>query len=211
MASTLETIIFYGALIIYSLIFFFLLYWRLWFLRDPQRISPKGRTIVSPADGKILKIATIKKPNIKVDKGYLGKIYTATKNIAPETRLISIFMSPLDVHYNRVPVDGKVLSINHTKGTFFAANNLEKSLQNEKNEVLIENRQLGKVKVIQVAGFLARRISCYVTKNQNVIKGEKLGLINLGSQCVLILPKKIRIRVKQGQQVYGGITIIGDY
>lgn len=193
------------------LILAFFTYWRLWFLRDPERAAPKGRNIVSPADGKILKVANIKKPIVKVDKGFIGKIYTATKDVASETKLVAIFMSPLDVHYNRAPIEGKVISVKHTKGKFFAANKLEESLQNEKNEIVIQNKEIGKVKVIQVAGFLARRVICYVHKNQNVIKGDKIGLITLGSQCIIIMPKKVKLSVKEGQQVYAGTTIIGEY
>ncbi len=207
----LTRIIIYLALIFSVLISLFLLYWRLIFLRDPKRTAPKGRKIVSPADGKILKIATINKSSIKIDKKYIGKIYTTTKDIAPKTKIISIFMSPLDVHYNRSPVDGRILSIKYTKGKFFPANNLEKSLQNEKNEIIIKNKIIGKIKVIQIAGILARRIQCYVKKNQNIIKAQKIGLINLGSQCILILPNEIRLKVKEGQQVYAGTTIIAEY
>ena len=77
--------------------------------------------------------------------------------------------------------------------------------------IIIANKSIGKIKVIQIAGFLARRISCYVKENQNVIKGNKLGLINLGSQCVLVLPTKAKIKVKEGQQVYAAETIIAEY
>jgi len=207
----LNRIIIYIALIIYTLLILFLLYWRLYFLRDPKREAPKGRNVVSPADGKILKITLVKKSYQKINKGFLGRIYTTTKDIAPITRIISIFISPLDVHYNRSPIEGKILTVKHTKGTFFPAYDLEKSLQNEKNEITIKNKSIGKVKIIQIAGFLARRISCYVKKNQNVIKGEKIGLINLGSQCILVLPTKVKIKAKEGQHVYAGVTIIGEY
>ena len=211
LTSMLTRIIIYLALILLVLISLFLLYWRLYFLRDPKRTAPKGRNIVSPADGKIMKIATINKSSTKIDKKYIGKIYTTTKDIAPKTKIISIFMSPLDVHYNRAPIDGKVISVKYTKGKFFPANNLKKSLQNEKNEIIIKNKSIGKIKVIQIAGILARRIECYVKENQNVIKSQKIGLINLGSQCILVLPDKLKLKVKERQQVYAGETIIAEY
>ena len=204
-------ILLFIVLIICTLIIAFFIYYRFYFLRDPERVAPKGRNIVSPADGKILKIATISKPTVKVDKGFIGKIYTAAKDVAPETKLIAIFMSPLDVHYNRAPIEGKVISVKHTKGKFFAANKLEESLQNEKNEIVIQNKEIGKIKVIQVAGFIARRIVCFINKDQNVIKGDKIGLIKLGSQCIIIMPSKIKLKVAEGQQLYAGTTIIGEY
>ena len=188
-----------------------LIFWRFWFLRDPERKIPEGRNIVSPADGEILKIINVKDSELNMQKGHLGRIHSATKEIGRQTKVISIFMSPFDVHYNRAPVSGKIISVKHTKGKFFSAFNFEKSLENEKNEIVIKNRGLGKIKVIQVAGFLARRIVCFAKKNNNVAKGGKIGLINLGSQCVLIMPQRARIKVKEGERVLAGSTILGVY
>lgn len=181
------------------------------FYRDPKRKIPSGNNIVSPADGKVIRILNINQGRIKINKGLIGKIQTTAKDIAGECFVISIFMSPLDVHINRAPVDGTVVSVRHEKGRFFAAYNLEKSLNNEKNEVVIKNREIGKIKVIQIAGFLARRIICNVKKNEKVNKGGKIGKIVLGSQVTLIMPSKnIRLRVSINQKVKAGSTIIAD-
>src|SRR3989338_5115891 len=151
------------------------------FYRDPKRTIPKGNNIVAPADGTIISIVNVSKKNIKIKKGLLGKIRTLTKDVANECYVISIFMSPFDVHINRAPIAGTIKSIRHEKGKFFRADDIEKSLKNEKNEIIIQNKKL-KVKVIQIAGFLARRIICYVNPNQKVNKGNKIGMISLGSQ-----------------------------
>lgn len=182
------------------------------FYRDPEIKIPAGRNIVSPADGKIISLLTAAKGKETVKKGLLGKIEALTHDIAEECFILSVFMSPFDVHINRSPIDGKVLSVKHTPGKYFAAFNLEKSLMNEKNEITIENRQIGKIKVIQIAGFLARRIVCSVNKGDTVSKGQKIGKILLGSQVTIILPSnKIRLAVKKGQKVAAGKTILAHF
>lgn len=181
------------------------------FYRDPKRKIPSGNNIVSPADGKIIQILKIKKDKAIVNKGFLGKIETLTKDIAKECYVISIFMSPFDVHINRAPTEGKIESIKHEKGRYFAAFDIEKSLRNEKNEIIITNKKIGKIKIIQIAGFLARRIICSISKDKKVNKGQRIGKIVLGSQVTLILPsKKIKLKIKNKQKVRGGSTIIAE-
>ncbi|MCH8328808.1 MAG: phosphatidylserine decarboxylase [Nanoarchaeota archaeon] len=181
------------------------------FYRDPKRKIPSGNNIVSPADGKIIQILKIKKDKAIVNKGFLGKIETLTKDIAKECYVISIFMSPFDVHINRAPIEGKIESIKHEKGRYFAAFDIEKSLRNEKNEIIITNKKIGKIKIIQIAGFLARRIICSISKDKKVNKGQRIGKIVLGSQVTLILPsKKIKLKIKNKQKVRGGSTIIAE-
>ena len=181
------------------------------FYRDPKRAIPKGKNIVSPADGKIINILKTDSNKIRVNKGFLGKIETLTKEVAKECYVVSIFMSPLDVHVNRAPIDGIVESTKHERGKFFAAYEIEKSLQNEKNEIVIKNKKIGKVKVIQIAGFLARRIICTVNKNEKINKGQRIGKIVLGSQVTLIIPSKnTNLRIKNGQMAKAGSTIIAD-
>ena len=181
------------------------------FYRDPKRKIPKGNNIVSPADGRVISILKINANKVKINKGFLGKIEAITKDIAKECYVISIFMSPFDVHVNRAPISGQVNSIKHEKGKYFAAFNPEKSLMNEKNEIIIKNKKVGKVKMIQIAGFLARRIICSINKNEKVNKGQRMGKIVLGSQVTLILPsKKIKLKIKKKQKVVGGETIIAD-
>ena len=177
------------------------------FYKDPKRTIPKGNNIVAPADGRIISVIDTSKNNIKIKKGLLGKIKTYTKDVAKQCYAVSIFMSPFDAHYNRAPIEGIIKSIKHTKGRFFKAYDLEKSFENEKNEILIQNKQL-KVKVIQIAGFLARRIMCHVKINQKVNKGQKIGFIALGSQTTIILPRNLKLKVKTGDKVKAGQTII---
>jgi phosphatidylserine decarboxylase len=179
------------------------------FYRDPKRNIPKGNNIVAPADGKVISILKISKDSTNIKKSLFGKIKTLTKDIAKECYVVSIFMSPLDVHINRAPVNGIVRSIRYSKGRFFQAYNLEKSLQNEKNEIIIQNKQL-KVKVIQIAGFLARRIKCHIRKNQKVNKGDKIGMIALSSQTTLLIPIGVDLKIKLNQHVKAGSTIIAD-
>ena len=179
------------------------------FYKDPKRIIPKGDNIVSPADGKIISIIDTSKRDLAISKGLLGKIRTTSKEIAKECHAISIFMSPIDAHINRAPIDGTIKSLKHTKGKFFRAYDLEKSFENEKNEIIIQNENL-KVKVIQIAGFLARRIICNAKVNQKVNKGQKIGMIVLGSQTTLIISKKIKLRIKINDRVKAGETIIAE-
>ncbi|MBI2101823.1 phosphatidylserine decarboxylase [Candidatus Woesearchaeota archaeon] len=177
------------------------------FYRDPKRAVPKGYNIVAPSDGRVISIIDTSKNSIEVKKGLLGKIKTLTKDIAKECYVVSIFMSPFDVHINRAPIEGVIRSVKHTKGSFFKAYDLEKSLQNEKNEIIIQNGNL-RIKVIQIAGFLARRIKCYVKPNQKVNKGSKIGMIALSSQTTIVIPKWVGLKAKTGQHMKAGSTII---
>lgn len=182
------------------------------FYRDPKRSIPKGNNIVSPADGKIISILTAKKNKTTLKKGFIGGIEAFAGDIAPECIIISIFMSPFDVHVNRSPIEGRVISVKHTTGKYFAAFDLKNSLMNEKNEIIIKNGKIGKLKVIQIAGFLARRIICYAKKGDNLRKGQRIGKIVLGSQATLIIPsKKVKIKIKKWQKVVAGKTILAEY
>ena len=197
--------------IVFILILLLLALFLLNFYRNPERKIPHGNNIVSPADGKIIGILKVKSNKIRINKGFLGKIETLAKDIAKECYVVSIFMSPFDVHVNRAPLDGKIIFVRHEKGKYFAAFDLKNSLMNEKNEIIIENRKIGKVKVIQIAGFLARRIICTVSEGEKVNKGQQVGSILLGSQVSLILPtRKIELIVRAGQRVIGGETIIAN-
>ncbi len=210
------------------------------FYRDPKRIIPIGNNIVSPADGRVIGIIDTSEiareikfsaltqnrravseraqksmifdtsiDEIEVSKGMVGKIRAMTKDISKECYVISIFMSPLDVHINRAPIEGTIKSIQHTKGKFFKAYDLKKSFENEKNEIIIENKNI-KVKVIQIAGFLARRIICNVKVNQKVDKGQKIGMIALGSQATVIMPKKVNMKIKLNDKLKAGQSIIAE-
>ncbi len=194
-------------LLIPSLTIIMIVLFLLNFYRDPQRKIPKGNHIVAPADGRIINIQKVDKKIITINKGIIGKVKLLTKDINDECYVVSIFMSPFDVHINRAPVSGIIKSIKYTNGKFFRAYNFEKSLQNEKNEIVLQNEKI-KVKLIQIAGFLARKIRCYVREKQKVNKGEKIGMIALGSQTTLIIPLGVDLCVKLNDKVKAGETII---
>jgi len=197
------------SLIIILLIILFKLFHKFWFLRDPKRFIPKGQNIISPADGRIMEIIETDLPSIKIKK-HLGIINTLTKDIAKKCYIVSIFMSPLNVHINRAPIEGIVTKIHYQKGKFLPTNSFERGLKNEKNEITIKNNKII-IKTIQIAGILARRIECFLKTNQKVIKGQRIGLINLGSQLVLVMPKTVKLKIKKDQKVKAGSTIIGEY
>jgi phosphatidylserine decarboxylase len=183
-----------------------MLFWKFWFLRDPERVIPEGDNIVSPADGKIISIIELNKTDVSIPKGTLGLVKSTSADVKDAKYLVSIFMTPLDVHIQRAPTDGRIVSVKYNKGSFKAANNLV--LENENNQILIEDFQ--SVKVIQIAGFLARRIECFVKPGDKVVKGDRIGLINLGSQVTMILPKNVNLKVQVGDKVKAGETIIGE-
>lgn len=185
-----------------------LLFWRFWFLRDPDRTIPEGDNIVSPADGQILKVVDIPRDKVTIDKGMLGQIETITKDVRNACYLVSIFMSPLDVHVQRAPINGRVRDVRYSKGKFRKADSL-RVLDNEHNEILIDD--IDCVKVVQIAGFVARRIHCYIKKGDQVLKGQRIGQITLGSQVAVIIPKNTLLRVKEGQRVRAGETVLADF
>jgi len=195
--------------IIIILIVIFLIFWKLYFSRaTARRIPEKG--IVSPGDGKIIKIIKTDKIDIKIKKGLLGEIKTMTSDIAKKCYVIIIVLNIFDVHIQRSPIEGIVKRIRYSKGKFhnavFGASSL-KALENEKNEIIIENKDT-KIKVIQIAGFVARRIKCYVEENEKILKGHKIGMIDLGSQVILVMPSELKLLVREGQKVTDGETII---
>ncbi len=186
----------------------FLLFYKFVFLRDPEREIPSGNNIVAPADGRVINIARVDKENLKVKKGF-GRVNVLCSDFA-EGYLVSIFMSVFDVHVNRAPIDGRIISVKHKEGRFFMAFDIEKSFLNESNEIIIKT-EIGRIKIIQIAGFLARRIQCFVKENQKINKGQKIGRIIIGSQVSMVLPKEVRLLIKKGDKVKAGKTIIGEY
>ena len=164
------------------------------FFRDPKRIIPTDKNcIVSPADGKIIKIKEFEDPETK-----------------EKLRLVSIFLSVFNVHANRMPVDGLIKSVDYIKGDFLAAFDHKASEQNERTEISIETR-FGSMVVKQIAGLVARRILCYAKENEKMSVGDRLGFIRFGSRTDIILPNKVTLNVELDQKVYGGQTIIGKY
>ena len=166
------------------------------FFRDPERASPQAEgLIISPADGKVVSIATVKE-----EANFPGAV----------TR-ISIFLSPLDVHINRTPVEGMIEEIKYQRGQFLAAYKEDASTRNEQNALRFVDGKGRKLGVVQIAGVLARRIVCRVKTGDALNRGEKFGLIMFGSRTDTYLPAGCRIEVKEGQRVKGGETVLGRF
>ncbi|MBM4137235.1 MAG: phosphatidylserine decarboxylase family protein [Nitrospira sp.] len=164
------------------------------FFRDPERNILEGKGIfVSPADGKVILIKDV------YEKDYLQS----------GAKEISIFMSPLDVHVNRAPCDGKVTAVKYSPGRFMAAYKDDASIKNENIVVVIDGKD-GKILVRQVAGFIARRAVCRVKVGDTLRRGERYGMIKFSSRLDVYLPKDTRIKVKLGDKVKAGETIIGE-
>ena len=171
------------------------------FFRNPVRIIPSDpKVIVSPADGKIIEIR-------KVDK----KTGDPKGLIAAPFWKISIFMSPFDVHVNRVPASGIVNRRSHMPGRFHVASKAEASSENERVELLIETPEGFTLGLVQIAGRMARRIVCYPREGERVRRGERFGLIRFGSRVELYLPQEVSVSVQPGQRVRGGETVMGYF
>ncbi|MBS1267175.1 MAG: putative archaetidylserine decarboxylase proenzyme [Candidatus Woesearchaeota archaeon] len=195
--------------IIFILIIIILLFYKLIFLRDPEIKIPCGKNLISPADGKIVTVLKLNDDKTKISKGMFGKVKTLTRDVEGGY-LLSIFMNLLSIHVNRSPLSGKVISVKHSKGNFYRAFEPEKSLTNEKTETVIQTK-IGRVKIIQISGFLIRRIQNYLKINQDIAKGQRIGRIVFGSQVSLIIPKNVKIKVKVGDKVKVGQTILAEY
>ena len=167
-----------------------------YFFRDPNRTIPLDDFIVSPADGTITYIGDANTP---FDIENNNQLYTK----------ISIFLSIFDVHVNRMPIDGTIKEIKYIPGKFINATLDKSSEQNERNIIKIRNGTYDYF-VVQIAGLIARRIVCNVNKNQNLKKGDRIGIIKFGSRVDLYLPKSNKILVSKGQKVIGGETIISN-
>ncbi len=162
-----------------------------YFFRDPERVSPEDESlIVSPADGRVT----------RVEKLSPGEAQSPT--------VVSIFLSPFDVHVNRSPVAGRVLDVAYTKGRFMIATKDEASLVNEQNALTIEGERVTVV-CKQIAGVLARRIVCWKKPGDVLQRGERFGLIKFSSRTDLVLPPQVTVSVSVGERVRGGVSVIG--
>ena len=175
-------------------IFSLLLVFSLNFFRDPDRKIPDDdNIIISPADGKVTTVITINDPDV-----------------GENSKLVSIFLNIFNVHANRVPISGKVISVSRKDGQFVSAFRHDAVDVNEQTITLLDT-SIGVVKVKQIAGLIARRILCYAKSGENMNKGDRLGFIMFGSRTDVILPSSVNINVKVGQRVVGTETIIGNF
>jgi phosphatidylserine decarboxylase len=172
--------------------FLFLAAFFAFFFRDPERRPPPGQNlVVSPADGKVM---------------YAGP----ARDGAPPGRWqhVTIFLSPMDVHINRVPAGGQVAKVDFRAGGFLPAYKPE-SASNEQTEIRVEHD--GQPIVFrQVVGLLARRVVCRLQPGQEVQTGQRFGLMKFGSRMDVFLPEHARLRVRAGDRVRGGETVIAE-
>lgn len=169
------------------------------FERAPER--PLGdREVLSPADGKIVELRVVK------EGFYLKR----------DSYQVAIFMNPLNNHVQRAPLDGKVVRREYHPGEFIGAYDDKADLRNEQAHLVVESkRRKGRSKadrivIKQIAGFLCRRVKTTPGKGENIRRGERIGRILLGSRVDLFLPKGFKPKVKLGDQVLSGVTVLGE-
>lgn len=165
-----------------------------WFFRDPERIPPAGETaVLSPADGTVIDIEETE------ENRFLG-----TKALK-----ISIFMSIFNVHVNRAPLSGVIEDIKYSPGKFLSANLDKASRENEHNVIVLRTSGQERVAFVQIAGLVARRIACWISPDEEVIRGQRFGLIRFGSRLDVYLPPATKLEVKQKAKVRAGQSILG--
>lgn len=166
-----------------------------WFFRDPERIPPtRDGIVLSGADGKVVDVSEGAAPH------------------APQSRYkrVSVFMSPLNVHVNRAPVEGEVTAIKHTRGEFHAAFSDYAGEHNERNLIVFADKQGRLHAMVQIAGYLARRIVCRLHPHEPVLIGQRVGIIMFGSRVDHFLPPEYRATVAVGEHVKAGESVIGE-
>ena len=165
--------------------------WVAYFFRNPRREIPEGvHLVVSPADGKVVAIDPI-------DEG------------GGQGHSVSIFLNIFDVHVNRSPIRGELESFEYRRGAFKAAFAAEASRVNEANILTIRGER-ARVIVRQIAGLIARRVICWKRVGETMERGELFGLIRFGSRVDILLPAHVAVRVKIGDRVRGGSTVVGE-
>jgi phosphatidylserine decarboxylase len=171
----------------------------LYFFRDPARVPPdRAGAILAPADGRVVSVA----PGVPPSELGLG----------PAIRWrISIFLSVLNVHVNRVPAQGTVTRIAYRHGAFLNASLDKASDANERNAIALRLPDGRELAVVQIAGLIARRILCSLSEGDAVLAGERLGIIRFGSRTDLYLPEGIQPLVCEGQTMIGGETVVAEF
>ena len=164
------------------------------FFRDPPRAVPtQPNAVLSPADGRIVKVEKVHDPMTERD-----------------TLLISVFMNVFNVHSNRAPVDGTVERIQYSAGKFVNADLDKASSENERNAMVLQLANGERIAVVQVAGLIARRILCYAKVGQRLARGERYGFIRFGSRVDVYLPLTARPKVAVGDVVHATTTVLAE-
>jgi len=165
------------------------------FFRDPERFPARTEgVVISGADGKITDVSEIEMPGVPGTKYHR----------------VSVFMSPLNVHVNRAPVAGEVIRVEHTAGEFKAAFRDEASEHNERNLIVFKDLNARAIGMMQVAGYLARRIVCKLRVHDRIETGQRIGLIMFGSRVDHFIPTEFRITVTVGDRVRAGLSVLAE-
>lgn len=171
--------------------------WCIFFFRDPERFVPlEDNAIISPADGVVTRVEY--GAEAPEELGY-GKT---------KFNKISIFLNVFNVHVNRVPLSGSVTKVVYRPGKFLSANAEDASVENERNSVVVKNSNGTEIIFVQVAGLVARRIISDLKEGQEVVAGQRYGIIRFGSRADLYFPENVEIKSLLGQTMVGGETII---
>ncbi len=165
-----------------------------YFFRDPDRTPAASgdEFVISPADGKVVFVGETDEPEF----------------LKSRAKMVSIFMSPANVHVNRIPLNGVVKFLKYIKGEYIVAFDDKSSERNERMLIGIENKGQ-RVMFKQIAGFIARRIVCELSDGQPVRAGERFGMIKFGSRVDVLLPLNCEVKVKPGEKSSGGTTVLG--
>lgn len=170
----------------------------LYFFRDPQRVPPEeaagGTLLLAPADGRVVQV--------------LHDVPEPLYLKGPATQ-VSIFLSPLNVHVNRVPADGEVEFVQYVPGEYLVAWHPKASEKNERSEIGLRHPSGTPVLFKQIAGAVARRIVYHLRVGDRVAAGQRYGIVKFGSRMDVLVPPHVEIFVKEGDRVAAGITIIG--
>lgn len=167
-----------------------------YFFRDPERESPKDdHLMLSPADGKVIKV-------IETDEN---------RYLKSRSKQISIFLSPLNVHVNRVPATGVIEYTEYFPGKYLVAWHPKSSELNERAEFGLEHRSGHKILFRQITGFLARRIVYSLEEGQMVYAGDRFGMMKFGSRMDIVVPLDFEFEVEEGQMVVAGESILGRF
>jgi len=174
----------------------FILGFLIYFFRDPKRRHPPANTaetdFLAPADGRVTVVGVVEEPFL-----FHGP-----------AQMVTIFLSPLDVHVNRSPIDGQVIAVEHKPGRFRPAYLAEAPSVNERNLIAVKNSQT-QCLLVQIVGVVARRVVCWVKVGDQIQRGEKFGLMKFGSSMQVFMPPETEVKVEQGERVVGGETVIG--
>lgn len=173
----------------------FTIVFTLYFFRDPDRVTPAGvQYIISPADGKVIEFREVE------EKNYFKQRVTQ----------VSIFLSPMDVHVNRIPICGTIDYAMYHQGEYLVAWHEKASELNERSEFGVLHPSGAKMLFRQITGYVARRITFHIKEGDTVVAGNRFGMMKFGSRMDLLFKDDIRLTIKPGDIVVGGETIIGE-